>query len=268
MLKQRIITGLLLALPMLAILLFAPPSATVLLFAMILLLGAWEWAGFVGLARIGAKSAYVAVVVLTMLIAQFWLLPQLGLVITLSAVLLWWLVALAWLALRPHWVTAPLAASAGVLVLVPAWLCLTLLQLNLTNGPQWVLFLFLLVVSADIGGFLFGRHFGKHKLAPTVSPGKTWEGVLGGLVLSTLIAILGALWFVVPIAHFVVLSLITVVASIVGDLTESMFKRHAGLKDSSALLPGHGGVLDRIDSITSATPVFLCGLIYLGVYSP
>jgi len=266
MLKQRVITALLMALPLLAILLFAPASGTVLLFALILLLGAWEWSSFVGFTKPVSKFAYIALIAVAMPLAWFWLLPNFGLIHTLSVALLWWLVALLWILFRPQMVSAPLAAIAGFFVLIPAWLCLALLELNLPHGAQWVLYLFLIVVSADIGAFLFGRKFGRHKLAPQVSPGKSWEGVAGGLLLAGVVALLGAIWFSLPMLRFITLSLITVAVSVIGDLTESMFKRHVGLKDSSTLLPGHGGVLDRIDSLTSAAPVFLCGLIHLGVY--
>lgn len=266
MLKQRVITALLIALPLLAILLWAPPRVSVLLFTAILLLGAWEWSSFARLMHPAARLAYVLVHVAAMSGAWFWLLPKLNLQTALLGVLSWWLVAFLWIIWRPHYVSGVLAGVAGLLALVPAWLCIVLMQLELDHGPQWVLFLFLLVVSADIGGFFFGRKFGRYKLAPRVSPGKTWEGAVGGLGLAMLIAAFGAYWFAIPPLGFMLLCLVTVLLSIVGDLTESLFKRHAGLKDSSTLLPGHGGVLDRIDSLTSAAPVFLYGLIHLGVF--
>lgn len=266
MLKQRVITGLLVALPLLAILLLAPADNTVLLFAAILLLGAWEWSGFLSLTATLPRVAYVLLHAVAMALCWFWLLPGIGLQALLIGALTWWCVALGWIVFQPQFVSAPLAALAGLLALVPAWLCIALLQISSPRGPQWVLFLFLLVVSADIGGFVFGRNFGRRKLAPRVSPGKTWEGALGGLLLATIVAACGAYWFALPMAVFLPWCALTVLVSIVGDLTESLFKRHVGLKDSSALLPGHGGVLDRIDSITSAAPVFLYGLIQMGAF--
>jgi phosphatidate cytidylyltransferase len=122
-----------------------------------------------------------------------------------------------------------------------------------------------LVVAADIGAYFAGRRFGRNKLAPRVSPGKTWEGVAGGLVAAALMAAVGVWWFDVSAGRFIALCMVVVVASIVGDLTESLFKRHAGLKDSGTILPGHGGVLDRVDSVTAAAPVFLLGLQVLGL---
>jgi phosphatidate cytidylyltransferase len=158
-----------------------------------------------------------------------------------------------------NWATASIA---GFFVLVPAWLALARLH---ASDPQLLLYLLLLVVAADIGAYFAGRRFGKNKLAPRVSPGKTWEGVLGGLAASALMALIGVRWFEVSAASFIGLCALVVAASIVGDLTESLFKRHAGLKDSGSLLPGHGGLLDRVDSITAAAPVFLVGLDRLGL---
>ncbi|MES1196791.1 MAG: phosphatidate cytidylyltransferase, partial [Steroidobacter sp.] len=123
--------------------------------------------------------------------------------------------------------------------------------------------LLLIVAATDIGAYFTGRAFGKHKLAPRVSPGKTWEGVGGGLLSATVMAMVLSKWLSMPEVSFTMLCVVTAAFSIVGDLTESLFKRHAGLKDSGNILPGHGGVLDRIDSITAAAPVYVYGLMYL-----
>jgi phosphatidate cytidylyltransferase len=176
--------------------------------------------------------------------------------------LLWWVFALIWVAIAPARVNRTTAAGAGLLVLVPAWLALSRLH---ALGPELLLFLILLVVAADVGAYFAGRSFGRNKLAPRVSPGKTWEGVLGGFVAAAVMAAVGVWWFKVDAPRFAALCIIVVVASIIGDLTESLFKRHAGLKDSGTLLPGHGGLLDRVDSITAAAPVFLVGLERLGL---
>lgn len=266
MLKQRIITALLIGLPVIAVLLWLPRQLTVLLFAAVVLFAGWEWSALARLQRPAARIAYLLLLIAGMALSWLYLRAASPLNTLLQGSLAWWLLALLWILFRPMSMSQPLAAVAGLLVLIPAWLTLTLLHLQLPAGPQWVLFLFLMVVGADIGGFLFGRRFGHNKLAPRVSPGKTWEGVAGGLVLSMAIALGGAYWFAVPARSFLILCLLTVIMSVVGDLTESLFKRHAGLKDSGSLLPGHGGVLDRIDSITAAAPVFLAGLLYLGVF--
>lgn len=267
MLRQRIITALLIGLPVIAVLLWLPPRITIVLFAVVVLLAGWEWSALARLQRPLLRVVYLAALAAGMVLSWRYLRADAPLNALLQIALVWWLVALLWILFRPMSMLQPLAVGAGLLVLVPAWLTLTLIHLQLPAGPQWVLFLFLMVVSADIGGFLFGRRFGHNKLAPRVSPGKTWEGVAGGLLLSMTVALVGAWWFKVPMQGFLLLCLITVVMSVVGDLTESLFKRHAGLKDSGSLLPGHGGVLDRIDSITAAAPVFLAGLLYLGVFA-
>jgi phosphatidate cytidylyltransferase len=266
MLRQRVMTALLIGLPVIAVLLWLPPHLTVLLFAGVVLMAGWEWSALARLKKPVLRVLYLLVLAAGMLLSWLYLRANAPLNALLQTSLVWWLVALLWILFRPLSMLQPLAVVAGLLVLVPAWLALTLIHLQPSFGPQWVLFLIVMVVSADIGGFLFGRRFGHRKLAPRVSPGKTWEGVAGGLLLSMTVAVAGVWWFKVPTRSFLLLCLFTVGMSVVGDLTESLFKRHAGLKDSSSLLPGHGGVLDRIDSITAAAPVFMLGLLYLGVF--
>ena len=148
---------------------------------------------------------------------------------------------------------------------MPAWLALVRLRFDLPRGAEWMIFALLLVFAADIGAFFAGRRFGRLRLAPAVSPGKTWEGVLGGAAASALVGIAGSEWFGVPLYAFLPLCLAAVAFSVVGDLTESLLKRFAGVKDSGTLFPGHGGVMDRIDSVTGAAPVLLFGLTVLGV---
>ena len=155
---------------------------------------------------------------------------------------------------------------AGYLVLIPAWLSIVLLLQH--AGPAYVLLLMLLVWGADIGAYFSGRRFGRNKLAPRVSPGKTWEGLIGALLVSIIISLVAFEFLEISsILHtnLLILCLVMVLISILGDLVESMFKRMADVKDSGGLLPGHGGVLDRIDSLTAAAPVFTLGLYLLGV---
>jgi len=263
MLKQRILTALLIGLPLIAVLLLAPPVFTIFLFVLVIMQGAWEWSALVQLKTAWQRCLYVLLVCVSLVMAWLYLRDPEYLPVTMQVALVWWLLALIWIMFFPQRKSRLLTALAGLLTLVPAWICIiSLLQLN----PQWLLFMLLVVVSTDIGGFLFGRRFGHTRLAALVSPGKTWEGVMGGVLLSMSVAVLGAYWFAQPMLAFLVVCLLTVVMSIVGDLSESLFKRHAGLKDSGNILPGHGGVLDRIDSITAAAPVFLYGLSYLGVF--
>lgn len=264
MLRQRIITALLMAPVALFVILWLPHEVTAVVFALLVLAGAWEWSAFPVFTHRYARWLYVVFVMTC--IAMLWFggagRPQ-----TLDAVLLaacaWWVAALVWTVFFPSHVSRWSAAVAGVLVLVPAWAALVTLH-NL--APRLVLFLILLVVAADVGAYFGGRQFGRHKLAPRVSPGKTWEGVAGGMVAAALMAVIGGYWFNVQPVVFALLCTVVVAASVVGDLTESLFKRHAGLKDSGSLLPGHGGVLDRVDSVTAAAPVFLLGLERLGVF--
>ncbi len=261
MLRQRIITALIAGPMVILIILFLPHSATMAALTLLVLAGAWEWSAFPGFTRHSAKGAYVGVIALC-IAAMWWLgAEHAALDVLLYAALVWWLVALIWLAAAPAQVNRISSAMAGAFVLLPLWLSLVRLH---SIAPQLMLFLLLLVVAADVGAYFIGRRFGRHKLAPQVSPGKTWEGVAGGVLAAVLMAGIGTGWFDMNPMVFIGLCLIVVVASIVGDLTESMFKRHAGLKDSGNLLPGHGGVLDRVDSITAAAPVFLLGLERLG----
>lgn len=263
MLRQRIITALALAaVAMLAIFLL-PHSAMMVVLGLLVLAGAWEWSAFPGFTSHSARLGYVAFVALG--VGAVWFLGRNGapLDVVLYAAVLWWLIALIWIVAVPSNVNDASAGIAGLLVLVPAWLALVKLH---EHGPRLMFFLIVLVVAADVGAYFSGRRFGRNKLAPRVSPGKTWEGVFGGMIGAALVSIVGVYWFSVPATPFILLSLAAVVASIVGDLTESLFKRHAGVKDSGSLLPGHGGVLDRVDSVTAAAPVFLIGLERLGLF--
>jgi phosphatidate cytidylyltransferase len=262
-LRKRIITAVILGGGFLAIALLLPAIATYILLTLLILAGAWEWSGFLRLSSVGLRALYVALV--AGLLPVIWLVAESaeGREIVLAVAVVWWVIALVWIAFAPQRVTSLLAGLAGLLALVPAWLALLRLRSDL--GAQWMLFTFLLVIAADIGAFFAGRRFGRLRLAPAVSPGKTWEGVLGGIAGGAILAICGSVWFGVPAYAFVPLCLAVVAFSIVGDLTESLLKRFAGLKDSGTLFPGHGGVMDRIDSVTGAAPVLLFGLIVMGV---
>lgn len=263
-LRKRIITALVLAVLFLGVLLCLPPLATVIVMTALVLTGAWEWSAFLRARRALARAAYVVFVALLM--AAVWHAadgPDI-LRIVLMVTLAWWVIALAWIIFAPRRVSPWSAGVAGVMALVPAWLALVRLR-YLPHGAQWVLFTLLLVWSADIGAYFAGHRFGRIRLAPEVSPGKTWEGVLGGCALSAIVAAAGSEWFALPLYTFVPLCLAAVAFSIVGDLTESLLKRFAGVKDSGTLFPGHGGVMDRIDSVTGAAPVLFFGLTVLGV---
>lgn len=262
MLRERVITALILAALVLVVIFMLPHVATMAALALLVVAAAWEWSAFPRFTRHSARIAYVAVVAACVAGTWWFGVERIEITRLLHAALLWWVFALVWVSIAPARVNPTTAAGAGLLVLVPAWLALARLH---ALGPQLLLFVILLCVAADVGAYFAGRSFGRNKLAPRVSPGKTWEGVLGGFVAAGLLAALGVWWFQFDAIRFVALCMVVVVASIVGDLTESLFKRHAGLKDSGTLLPGHGGLLDRVDSVTAAAPVFLVGLERLGL---
>jgi len=259
-------TAIVLIAGMLVALFALPPAVGMLALALVILGGAWEWAGFFGAdTRSAARVGYAAAI--AALMALCWWCTELDprwYRFLLWTAGIWWAIALVWLIRFPTPIPLALNTICGVLVLVPAWLALARI-LDGPRGPEWLLFIFVLVWAADIGAFFVGRAVGRVRLAVRVSPGKTWEGVLGGLTMAGFAAIAGAWWFGLPVTGFVALCLAAALVSVVGDLTVSMFKRHAGLKDSSDLLPGHGGILDRIDSMMAAAPLFALGLGWLGV---
>ena len=263
-LRKRIVTAVIVAVLFLGVLFFLPPVATVIVLTALVLAGAWEWSAFLRATRVRARAAYVVLVGLLLPAAWSITAAPDALRVVLLTALAWWVVALAWIIFAPRNVAPWSAGLAGVLALVPAWLALVRL-LDVPHGAHWVLFTLLLVWSADIGAYFAGHRFGRIRLAPEVSPGKTWEGVIGGFALSAVVAVGGSAWFALPLYSFVPLCLATVAFSIVGDLTESLLKRFAGVKDSGTLFPGHGGVMDRIDSVTGAAPVLFFGLTILGV---
>ncbi|WAJ39037.1 phosphatidate cytidylyltransferase [Pseudomonas sp. GOM7] len=259
MLKQRIITALVLLPIALGGFFLLDGLAFALFIGAVVSLGAWEWARLAGFESQGLRVAYAAVVAL--LLAVLYLLPGLAPLILALAVL-WW-VAATWLVLgypdsSRYWGGLPGRLLIGLLILLPAWQGLVLLkQWPQANGL--IIAVMLLVWGADIGAYFSGKAFGKRKLAPRVSPGKSWEGFYGGLAASLLITLLVGLqqgWSVGSLVLALLGAALVVMVSVVGDLTESMFKRQSGIKDSSNLLPGHGGVLDRIDSLTAAIPLF------------
>jgi phosphatidate cytidylyltransferase len=266
MLKQRVLTAVLLGAALLAVIVWLPAEVALAVFAGVVLVGAWEWSSFARFAMPAARWLFVVIVAIAMTLMWFYSQSEQHLHTLLLVALVWWILAFLWLSLAPTSQTRATVTASGLLVLVPAWVAITHLYLQPgdaldARGPQLVLFLLLLVWAADTGAFFAGRRFGRIKLAPQVSPSKTWEGVLGGLAAAMAVAAIGACWwFNVRRVAFLALCLAVVLISIVGDLTESMFKRHAGLKDSGSVFPGHGGVLDRIDSITAAAPMFLLGL--------
>ena len=268
MLRTRILTAALLSIVLLAGLFLLPAPWAVFAFGAVFTFGAWEWSGFGALRGGPSRALYAAGFALASFLAWRWSAAPSHLLVLLGAACAWWPVALLWLSFVPPWPHPTLALLCGVPVLLPAFIALARLETagsGFARGPQIVLWLILMTIAADVGAYFAGRKFGRRKLAPRVSPGKTVEGALGGLVMVALAAWGGALYFGLPGAAVTAFGFAVGVFSIIGDLTESMFKRAAGLKDSGSLLPGHGGLLDRIDSMTAAAPLYALGLYGSGV---
>jgi phosphatidate cytidylyltransferase len=271
-LTQRVITAAVLVPLVLWGIVALPNPYFALLFAAFSTLGAWEWSALAGQAAPRQRALYLLAFVPGLALAYYLSQADWGLSLILGLGLLWWLQAVVLVGrhqARGQWPPASSVwrGGAGWLVLIPSWVALVSLHGYPERGPYLVVFLLALVWCADIAAFFAGRRWGRHRLASRVSPGKSWEGVGGALAAVALLAAmtgglsgLGAGRTVL----FVLLALLTASASVLGDLTESLFKRQAGVKDSGRLLPGHGGVLDRIDSLTAAAPLFALGVLWLG----
>lgn len=268
MLKQRIITALVLIPLFLAVLFYAPPREFLLFTALVTLAGAWEWSRLAGIKRAAGRFLYLLLILLLGFNAIFVPLHYI-----LIAGGVWWPLAFALVLLYPRfskrWSRGFVWRSLmGIFVLIPCWVAINYIR-NQEDGIYALLFLFVLIWGADTAAYFVGKKWGRVPLARRVSPGKTVQGAIGALVFTFLIT-LGALVLChTPYAVWpwgVLLSMLTVVFSMVGDLFESALKRQAGVKDSGNLLPGHGGIMDRIDSLTAAAPVFALGAWFLGMY--
>jgi phosphatidate cytidylyltransferase len=268
MLRLRILTAAILGCVLLAGLFVLEPRWTVLAFGAVWVAGAWEWARFGGLRSLPKRLLYCLAIAVLLALAWRWSEDPPQLLALLAAACAWWAAAFLWLTFAPEWHRPRLALFCGVPVLVPAFVALGRLVLASrgTLGGAWiVLWLIFLVIASDIGAFFVGRRFGHRKLAPKVSPGKTWEGAVGGLCAVAVVALGGGILFGLPAGLSIGFGCAVGIFSVIGDLTESMFKRSAGLKDSGVILPGHGGILDRIDSVTAAAPLYALGLFGSGV---
>jgi phosphatidate cytidylyltransferase len=277
MLKQRIITALIMAGLFLAAIVFLSRPVLALVFAVLVLAGGWEWSRMSGWVSPVARALFLLVLAAVM----FALYVHCGLGAVpdreqvqpvLGLACLWWSFALLWVksypASAPLWNHPIMRSLIGLLILAPGWTAAVYL-LSYPRGGLLLVILIVIVAAADIGAYFAGKSFGKHKLAPAVSPAKTWEGFWGGELCVALVALV--LWYLLPAqgAHISLLAVLAVLlsssmASVLGDLSVSMVKRESGTKDSGSLLPGHGGVLDRLDSICGAAPVFALGLILAG----
>ena len=263
-LLKRALTAVVLVTVLLGILFAAPSGVATGAAALLMLLAAREWTAFLGAVRPLVRHVYLLLLAVAYA-GSYWLIPErLDLAVVLWAALAWWLVALVWI-LRYPMPIPPLAAGfAGVFVLVPAWISLVSILQIAGQGSALLLLGLAMIWAADIGAYFAGHRWGRLKLAPQVSPGKTLEGVAGGLLGAVLTAAAGGSLLGLPLAAMLPLGVCVAAISVVGDLTESLFKRSVGIKDSGRLFPGHGGVLDRIDSITAAVPLFALALQWMG----
>lgn len=275
MLRQRVLTALLLAPLAILLILLLPTSVFACLLAAAFLAATWEWTRLAGMKSRPARSAMVGVALLVFAAlwvfrASTWLWPAL---IVVGAA--WWLLVCAWLrnfafAAAPTPENRNLKLLAGAFVVFPAWVAAVDIHGSPSHGHVWAFLAMLLVWAADTGAYFAGSYFGKgkRKLAPQISPGKTWTGVYGAFVTSAAVAAVAG-WLLgvhdLRLLGLIVVTVVTVASSIVGDLLESLMKRHANVKDSGALFPGHGGLLDRLDSVFAALPVFALGKLLLGL---
>jgi len=266
-LKARILTGALLTIIVLSAICLLPVFYFMLFFTAIILFAAWEWGIFIecepkSWRRILYVCSHAVVLYLV------WHLP---IRLVLDVALLWWILAAFLILYYPRfsnvwskgiWVRG----TMGFLTLAPCWLAVNTIR-TAQNGASILIFMLFLIWAADTGAFFVGRSFGAHPLLPKVSPKKTKEGLYGGALFTCLIAFFGALLLHVSPAHLftvLLIGLILFVFSVIGDLFESVLKRQVGIKDTGSYLPGHGGLLDRIDSLTAAAPIFLWCLLVFG----
>jgi len=274
-LSRRILTAFVLAPIVILVVLVLPPLGFAAFALIFVTLAALEWTTLMGLSKKNLRFLYVFFIVclsgvlywLTFF-QMYWFSMPILLLLTFG----WWLFALCWIiqANRQgiHQVHHPLQEGLiGILILMLSWVGLNFLRLQ-PSGSAWILVLFFLIWGADAAAYFGGRHFGKRKLAKGVSPGKTIEGVYSALAAGIFVCVVAGFWFrLSPLKFFllIILGMVTLLISIVGDLFLSLMKRRRSLKDTGHLLPGHGGILDRIDSLLAASPVFALMLFYLRI---
>ncbi len=278
MTRTRVIAALILAPVAIAAILLLPTPWLMALSAIVFLAGLWEWFRLADVEDTLARSVLL-VLNLALMVALVWASRTSSgfnyVLIQLATVLgvVWWLLACLWLRHfefgadheRPY--ARVLKLLAGTAAIVPAWCAMGMLHHAEPNGHRWLFVALAIVWAADSGAYFAGRRFGKRKLSPRISPNKTIEGLAGGMACGLLVALVfapmaGAGWAQLPLVALA--TVVAVAFSVVGDLFESLLKRHVGAKDSGDLIPGHGGILDRIDGVIAALPVFAVGKAWLG----
>ena len=259
---SRVLTALLLLAVFVPAVLWAPAWLWAILMAGVVGMAAYEWARLSYFSPLSARAYAVLLALCALalphLLTTGWPAFQSGLI--LLAVAFWALIAPLWLLGRWHLPQPFVRAAVGVVVLLPTWAALLYLH---ARGPVMLLGVMAVVWIADTAAYFAGRHFGRHKLAPAISPGKTWEGVAGALVALALYASVVSLTAGLPLLSLILMVSGLLYVSVLGDLFESWIKRVSGMKDSGHMLPGHGGVLDRIDALTSTLPIATGILMWL-----
>ncbi len=264
MLKYRIITATVICLIFLALMWGLKPQQFALVTLFFPIAGAWEFSRLIGLSRLSQRISYIFSILIAIYATYF--------------IAYWWVLILS----LPAWLWATyligryerneivvnnylsfLKGFFGFLIFVSCWKSITILQ---AISPFLLLIALILIWSVDIAAYFSGRRWGKHQLAPRISPKKTWEGFWGGIIFS--IVLMTIFSFLLPFSlrqrfFFILLSILTALFAVIGDLFISLLKRQAGVKDSGRLLPGHGGLLDRIDSTLSALPIFTMGILFI-----
>ena len=265
MLLPRVLSAIVMAVLFVCAVFILQESSFIISMVGVVLLAGWEWARLSGVTnQVGRVLFAVLIGVLCFVVFTF---DTQALLLNVAPIL--WLLALYWVVRYPdllQWRHTNSRLLFGVLVLLTTWCALVVLR-QADDFVMWVLLLMGLIWGADSGAYFAGRAFGKRKLAKFVSPGKSWEGVIGGLVLTQLGVMVFAFYSDFIASQWLVLALIALLTSsvsVLGDLTESLFKRHESLKDSSRLIPGHGGVMDRVDSLTAAAPIYVLLLSLAG----
>lgn len=271
MLKQRILTAIVLIPVFITLLFTLDPRGFCLFTGILVLLASYEWSQFLGL-KTFPKNIIFPFIMIVLLVNILYLVANhyISIPTIMWVTFVWWLLALFWVVRYPEsselWSkNIFFSGFMGIMTLIPCWLALNFIR-GLPAGIPVLCLLFILIWGADTGAYFAGRRFGKHKLLVDVSPGKTWEGLLGALLTTAVIIVLAMYILQLPmnkIFSLLILGWVTVLFSILGDLFESMLKRKAGIKDSGKILPGHGGILDRIDSLTAGAPIFALGVILL-----
>ena len=269
MLAMRVLTAAILLPLLIAAIFWLPLLYFAIILGVLILVGAWEWSALVGMTQVSQRILYVVLMAVCLIISAF-----INIVWTLSVAALCWVWLLVGIiyyqrnGLGAGFQFSVARFLAGFPVLIATWVSIVALKSHPGFGAPWLLLVLCIIFAADTGAYFVGRFFGKRFLCSRVSPKKTWEGFFGGLILSLCVAAIGGYYFaLLPQQYFclMLVALVTILFSVVGDLGVSLLKRIAGVKDSGKFFPGHGGMLDRLDSVAAATVFFVLIALWVGL---